>query len=462
MLSWIHTYIFITVIFLAEGSVLFAASTTRQQQASDNIAQWFVHTSSHQHMLSATPLGLSENPDGQNKPFDFLWGLDFGISYMRVPMGQEILDDYGTFGVSENDLPKNLNNFRAHLAKAISNSFDLSGSFLMSEDALLTGWGVGINYNLFNTLVFFTSINFGYSHHVNSDFFDTTNYTIGLAQSINLSWIDLYVGIDYIWGDFEFMENNDSSIPSDTKKINTSSIDKMRKYVGATVTVGDTLRATAQINTTNYETALVLKLSRGWSPAHETSEIEELSKQALKSFDSYVPMVLKFTFPLELFYAPGASFSEMDMNNATSSFLGDSIAIRSGLKLNIFSLLLYLQTSDEDNRKQFYGINQNKKNTEYGALIRAKILGDLYMGVGYGLLGSTITDSGATSSENTFSGVRFFLLGGVSYRFSPRFKGLVEGQYTLSGEYNEVNGSQIEDSISLFGFNLSIGLGYDF
>ncbi|MBL6988998.1 MAG: hypothetical protein ISR65_04445 [Bacteriovoracaceae bacterium] len=188
---------------------------------------------------------------------------------MHAMMGQDIIDDYGVFGVSEDELPQSLNIYRAHLSKVITTSLDINGSFLMSEAALLLGWGAGINYNFFKALVFYTSMNFRYSQNQVSDFFETTNYTLGLAQTVNLRWIDLYVGIDYIWGDFEFFSGNDASVPVDVKQISTDSLDKMRKYAGIVVALGKKLRATAQVNTTNYEAALVLKVSLKWAKADD-------------------------------------------------------------------------------------------------------------------------------------------------------------------------------------------------
>ncbi|MDB2426198.1 hypothetical protein N9W41_01500, partial [bacterium] len=100
--------------------------------------------------------------------------------------------------------------------------------------------------------------------------------------------------------------------------------------------------------------------------------------------------------------------------------------------------------------------------TETGLLINFDFMKMYYLGVGHGLVESTVKLSGAGTGQSKYKGSNSFLVGGMYYEVSDYLRFFVEGQYIISGEYSKLDGADLATPLKFKGFSGSIGIGFYF
>ena len=87
--------------------------------------------------------------------------------------------------------------------------------------------------------------------------FSSSSLGFGISQSVNLNWIDLFAGVNYIKGSTTFTPTG----AANELPINDVNASGVETYIGGVLVLTGNLRGTFQINNTNAEQTFGMKIS---------------------------------------------------------------------------------------------------------------------------------------------------------------------------------------------------------
>lgn len=225
-------------------------------QAIEDLGEWHFRTTNHQKFMSATPLGRLRSVAEFLSHDEADFGWDFGYSIMNVPMGEELKTNYEILGFDRTSIPDEVNLTRFHFSQAFAQSFDVGLSALVVPDINYYGAGANLSLNLINLTYLYTSVSVKYSQS-RTDAFTSNSLGVGVSQSINLNWLDLYAGANFLTGSTSYKSTGASNeLPIDDVKISG-----LETYFGGVLALTGNLRGTVQYNNTNYEQTFSMKIS---------------------------------------------------------------------------------------------------------------------------------------------------------------------------------------------------------
>lgn len=254
----------LSVVWIFYSTNCFALTQTQYddyRNASIVIGKWLSKSTSHNDMLSGTPVSTQRQGDkfmiAEGPATQF--ASDYGFSVMHAPLDSKVNDAYEVIGANKSSLPKYLELERFHVALGVGNRDDLTASFLTTQDFTLTGWGVGYKRVLVYYGPFFLSYRGQYSRSQRDNFFEQQSFTNDLSGSIYLLFLDLYAGVRHTIGIIKFSSNDPSlALPKITY---FSKLSELEYFYGMSLTLTTKIRLAVQANKVNDDYAIAAKLS---------------------------------------------------------------------------------------------------------------------------------------------------------------------------------------------------------
>lgn len=219
------------------------------------VAEWLLRSTSHQPLMSATPINAREDLVLRDNIQD---SSEFSISSMKASTSQEVKTAYNYFALGI-QAPTELNMTRLQFTKHMGPKMDFSLSYLSVPDISLEGQGAHFSYNFVRTNNFYTTIRAQYNWVKKDNFFKSQSLGLELLQSWNTTFIDLYAGIKYYYGQTFFYPNGiGGPIP---KLRYYTPADQLEKLLGLSKKISQSFRFDGQIKMTKKEKAFLGKIS---------------------------------------------------------------------------------------------------------------------------------------------------------------------------------------------------------
>jgi hypothetical protein len=237
----------------------FAARTYEESKAAaTTIGKWISASASHYELISATPIG----PRRAGKKFfvrtaPLQMASDYGISYMRAPASEEMMQAYEALGFDTSRMARALYLTRLHAAWSFDNEHDFSYSYLSSKD--LAGWGLGYKRVFHQSGARYFSYRIGYTRTERENWYRADQVATEVSASIYLRLVDFYGGLRHVFGQAEF----ESSIPELRLPEITyfAGLEDLEYFLGAVLATSVNTRLTLQMNLVREELKLAGKLS---------------------------------------------------------------------------------------------------------------------------------------------------------------------------------------------------------
>jgi hypothetical protein len=247
---------FVAAFAFAKPAV--AVTYDEAKDSATTIGQWLARSTAHYDFLSASPVGPRRaGSKFFTKSAPLQMASDYGVSYLKAPTTNSVLDAFILLGVPTTSMPGAMTITRYHVAWSFANEHDFSASILSSKDA--TGWGIGYKWLYDKDEFIHYSYRIGYSYSQKTNFFQAANITNEVLTSLYFRVIDLYAGIRHSLGWAEFPSSvPELQLPRAEFVANLGQLEYFAGIIAASTTNS---RLTLQVNFAESQTWLAGKFS---------------------------------------------------------------------------------------------------------------------------------------------------------------------------------------------------------
>lgn len=248
----------VSLILIFGGFANAQTSFSDSKRASAVIGQFFSETTRHKDFLSASPVGQQRSGEVMfvhEQPIQY--ASDYGVSFESVPYSRAVLNSYRTLGIATGGLAKSIDVPRAHLALNFANRFDLTASYILSDE--FSGWGFGLKSVLYREGAFFFSHRIHYSRSERTNYFENQSFTNEFQASLYYRLFDWYAGVSHSMGKVEFRSTVPALRLPEVSYL--ADLSQLQFFYGVTVASTTNTRVTLQANHSQSDFWVSAKLS---------------------------------------------------------------------------------------------------------------------------------------------------------------------------------------------------------
>lgn len=173
--------------------------------ASENLAELFVLSTSHQAVRPTDDFGKFWGTYTQSENWSESYSTEYGLSLQIIPLNQTLRSSLLTFDVPESQIPKNIYVPRFHYMLGLRKNLGIGLNALYYPDWQTIGAGLTFEYTFLQISHWYTGILLNYGGAWKSNFMDISSGGVAVVETYATKFFEIYAGIKYIFGRADFV-----------------------------------------------------------------------------------------------------------------------------------------------------------------------------------------------------------------------------------------------------------------